>query len=241
MWLNPVCIPSLPTTIIKEASGSLCSLCCNFPLSITEVSHSTSSLLAHFASLRAEFVPTTEFQLKTFTFCVGCRQFHLTVTIEIVWLFSLIYHPFLVILSCVYCASGQEKPSEQESTETKAPETINRYGSINSLDSTASSGIGSYSTQMSGTDNPEQFEVLKQQKEIIEQGIDLYVLLKTLKINILFCWCCICYSEFCVCGSCTGSTRNQREESSTFKSKACWVQPQKTSLSSCTRKRGLIR
>ncbi|KAE8279908.1 Brefeldin A-inhibited guanine nucleotide-exchange protein 1 [Larimichthys crocea] len=70
---------------------------------------------------------------------------------------------------------GQEKPSEQESSETKAPETINRYGSINSLDSTASSGIGSYSTQMSGTDNPEQFEVLKQQKEIIEQGIDLYV------------------------------------------------------------------
>uniref|UniRef100_A0A3Q4AJE9 SEC7 domain-containing protein n=1 Tax=Mola mola TaxID=94237 RepID=A0A3Q4AJE9_MOLML len=69
---------------------------------------------------------------------------------------------------------GQEKPSEQESTETKAPETINRYGSINSLDSTASSGIGSYSTQMSGNDNPEQFEVLKQQKEIIEQGIDLF-------------------------------------------------------------------
>ncbi|KAI2649027.1 Brefeldin A-inhibited guanine nucleotide-exchange protein 1 [Labeo rohita] len=70
---------------------------------------------------------------------------------------------------------GQEKPSEQETNESKHPETINRYGSINSLDSTASSGIGSYSTQMSGTDNPEQFEVLKQQKEIIEQGIDLHV------------------------------------------------------------------
>ncbi|XP_028825450.1 brefeldin A-inhibited guanine nucleotide-exchange protein 1 isoform X2 [Denticeps clupeoides] len=69
---------------------------------------------------------------------------------------------------------GQEKPSEQETNETKHQETINRYGSINSLDSTASSGIGSYSTQMSGTDNPEQFEVLKQQKEIIEQGIDLF-------------------------------------------------------------------
>uniref|UniRef100_A0A674I6H1 ARF guanine nucleotide exchange factor 1 n=1 Tax=Terrapene triunguis TaxID=2587831 RepID=A0A674I6H1_9SAUR len=53
---------------------------------------------------------------------------------------------------------GQEKPTEQESNETKHPETINRYGSLNSLDSTASSGIGSYSTQMSGTDNPEQFE-----------------------------------------------------------------------------------
>ncbi|XP_067107954.1 brefeldin A-inhibited guanine nucleotide-exchange protein 1 isoform X2 [Osmerus mordax] len=69
---------------------------------------------------------------------------------------------------------GQEKPSEQETMETKAPESINRYDSINSLDSTSSSGIGSYSTQMSGTDNPEQFEVLKQQKEIIEQGIDLF-------------------------------------------------------------------
>lgn len=89
----------------------------------------------------------------------------------------MLFHLFFL-----FCSSGQEKPSEQESTETKAPETINRYGSINSLDSTASSGIGSYSTQMSGTDNPEQFEVLKQQKEIIEQGIDLYVLLHTLEI-----------------------------------------------------------
>ncbi|KAJ3611380.1 hypothetical protein NHX12_021396, partial [Muraenolepis orangiensis] len=72
---------------------------------------------------------------------------------------------------------GQEKPVEQESTEStkhQGQDTINRYGSVNSLDSTASSGIGSYSTQMSGTDNPEQFEVLKQQKEIIEQGIDLF-------------------------------------------------------------------
>lgn len=82
---------------------------------------------------------------------------------------------FVVVVVVIFLGSpGQEKPSEQENTETKAPETINRYGSINSLDSTASSGIGSYSTQMSGTDNPEQFEVLKQQKEIIEQGIDLY-------------------------------------------------------------------
>uniref|UniRef100_A0A8C5AUL1 ARF guanine nucleotide exchange factor 1 n=1 Tax=Gadus morhua TaxID=8049 RepID=A0A8C5AUL1_GADMO len=70
---------------------------------------------------------------------------------------------------------GQEKPVEQDSSDSsKAPDPIHRYGSINSLDSTASSGIGSYSTQMSGPDNPEQFEVLKQQKEIIEQGIDLF-------------------------------------------------------------------
>ncbi|KAI1902301.1 hypothetical protein AGOR_G00043320 [Albula goreensis] len=68
---------------------------------------------------------------------------------------------------------GQEKPSEQEPNEPRPSESINRYGSVNSLDS-ASSGIGSYSTQTSGNDNPEQFEVLKQQKEIIEQGIDLF-------------------------------------------------------------------
>ncbi|XP_069777423.1 brefeldin A-inhibited guanine nucleotide-exchange protein 1 isoform X2 [Narcine bancroftii] len=69
---------------------------------------------------------------------------------------------------------GQEKSSDQDNNESKYPNTINRYGSINSLDSTASSGIGSYSTQTSGADNPEQYEVLKQQKEIIEQGIDLF-------------------------------------------------------------------
>lgn len=62
---------------------------------------------------------------------------------------------------------------QEPSESTKPPESINRYGSLNSLDSSASSGIGSYSTLMSGTDNAEQFEVLKQQKEIIEQGIDL--------------------------------------------------------------------
>ncbi|XP_078396501.1 brefeldin A-inhibited guanine nucleotide-exchange protein 1 isoform X1 [Cetorhinus maximus] len=69
---------------------------------------------------------------------------------------------------------GQEKTSEQDNNDNKYPDTINRYGSINSLDSTASSGIGSYSTQTSGADNPEQYEVLKQQKEIIEQGIELF-------------------------------------------------------------------
>uniref|UniRef100_A0A8C4TZP1 ADP ribosylation factor guanine nucleotide exchange factor 1 n=1 Tax=Falco tinnunculus TaxID=100819 RepID=A0A8C4TZP1_FALTI len=84
------------------------------------------------------------------------------------------WHDSLVLTCPFHSCIGQEKPTEQDSNETKHPETINRYGSLNSLDSTASSGIGSYSTQMSGTDNPEQFEVLKQQKEIIEQGIDLF-------------------------------------------------------------------
>lgn len=88
-------------------------------------------------------------------------------------IFNFFFTVYVLYVCDPFQFIGQEKPTEQDSNETKHPETINRYGSLNSLDSTASSGIGSYSTQMSGTDNPEQFEVLKQQKEIIEQGIDL--------------------------------------------------------------------
>lgn len=138
-----------------------------FPLSIIEASLTVLALLANSSRLR---LCLAEFQLKTLTFLCWIQGFFLTVTIETICLSALLG---LISYTLFFGSSGQEKPSEQESTETKAPETINRYGSINSLDSTASSGIGSYSTQMSGTDNPEQFEVLKQQKEIIEQGIDL--------------------------------------------------------------------
>lgn len=108
-------------------------------------------------------------------FAGSCNNslFFLLLSYMSTYLSSLLRCLIWCIFFFLFYSSGQEKPSEQESTESKALETINRYGSINSLDSTASSGIGSYSTQMSGTDNPEQFEVLKQQKEIIEQGIDL--------------------------------------------------------------------
>ncbi|XP_020383334.1 brefeldin A-inhibited guanine nucleotide-exchange protein 2 isoform X1 [Rhincodon typus] len=69
---------------------------------------------------------------------------------------------------------GQEKSSEQENCEGKHLETTRRRGSTNSFDSTISSGIGSISAQTCSADDPEQFEVLKQQKDIIEQGIDLF-------------------------------------------------------------------
>ncbi|XP_041112356.1 brefeldin A-inhibited guanine nucleotide-exchange protein 2-like isoform X1 [Polyodon spathula] len=69
---------------------------------------------------------------------------------------------------------GQEKPPEQESTETKILEVLVRRGSASSQDSTVSSGIGSTSTQASLADDPEQYEVIKQQKEIIEHGIELF-------------------------------------------------------------------
>ncbi|XP_058847154.1 brefeldin A-inhibited guanine nucleotide-exchange protein 2-like isoform X1 [Acipenser ruthenus] len=68
---------------------------------------------------------------------------------------------------------GQEKPPEQESTESKILEVLARRDSASSLDSTVSSGIGSTS-QASLADDPEQYEVIKQQKEIIEHGIELF-------------------------------------------------------------------
>ncbi|XP_051886894.1 brefeldin A-inhibited guanine nucleotide-exchange protein 2-like [Pristis pectinata] len=69
---------------------------------------------------------------------------------------------------------GQEKPSEQDNSESKRAEAARRRGSTNSFDSTVSSGVGSVGAQTSAADDPEQFEVLKQQKDIIEQGIDLF-------------------------------------------------------------------
>uniref|UniRef100_W5M5H3 ARF guanine nucleotide exchange factor 2 n=1 Tax=Lepisosteus oculatus TaxID=7918 RepID=W5M5H3_LEPOC len=69
---------------------------------------------------------------------------------------------------------GQEKPPEQESGESRPLESCTRRDSVSSMDSTVSSGIGSASTQASLADDPEQFEVMKQQKEIIEHGIELF-------------------------------------------------------------------
>uniref|UniRef100_A0A8B9IBQ5 ARF guanine nucleotide exchange factor 2 n=1 Tax=Anser brachyrhynchus TaxID=132585 RepID=A0A8B9IBQ5_9AVES len=69
---------------------------------------------------------------------------------------------------------GSYKPSEQEMAEGKCLESGGRRSSVSSLDSTVSSGVGSVGTQTSVPDDPEQFEVIKQQKEIIEHGIELF-------------------------------------------------------------------
>uniref|UniRef100_A0A3Q3B4E0 ADP-ribosylation factor guanine nucleotide-exchange factor 2 (brefeldin A-inhibited) n=1 Tax=Kryptolebias marmoratus TaxID=37003 RepID=A0A3Q3B4E0_KRYMA len=64
---------------------------------------------------------------------------------------------------------GQEHPSDCEGGELKLPEQMaGRRDSISSLDSSYSS------VPASQADHPEQYEVIKQQKEIIEQGIDLF-------------------------------------------------------------------
>ncbi|KAG7472307.1 hypothetical protein MATL_G00107540 [Megalops atlanticus] len=65
---------------------------------------------------------------------------------------------------------GQERPAEAEGVEGKLPEHLaSRRDSASSLDSTVSSGV-----QASQPDHPEQYEVIKQQKEIIEHGIELF-------------------------------------------------------------------
>ncbi|XP_056404844.1 brefeldin A-inhibited guanine nucleotide-exchange protein 2 isoform X2 [Hyla sarda] len=67
---------------------------------------------------------------------------------------------------------GQEKSSDFEGGENKTPEILGHRSSPSSLDSTASSGISSAPSSV--PDDPEQFEVIKQQKEIIEHGIELF-------------------------------------------------------------------
>uniref|UniRef100_A0A669CLG1 ARF guanine nucleotide exchange factor 2 n=1 Tax=Oreochromis niloticus TaxID=8128 RepID=A0A669CLG1_ORENI len=64
----------------------------------------------------------------------------------------------------------QEHPSDSEGAELKLPEQLaGRRDSISSLDSAISSSVAA-----SQADHPEQYEVIKQQKDIIEHGIELF-------------------------------------------------------------------
>ena len=63
---------------------------------------------------------------------------------------------------CFYVVAGQERPVDQEVGD------LARRSSVTSMESTVSSG-----TQTTVQDDPEQFEVIKQQKEMIEHGIEL--------------------------------------------------------------------
>lgn len=65
--------------------------------------------------------------------------------------------------------AGQEHPSDSDGAELKLSELLaGRRDSISSLDSTVSSSMA-----LSQADHPEQYEVIKQQKDIIEHGIEL--------------------------------------------------------------------
>uniref|UniRef100_A0AAR2IUW2 SEC7 domain-containing protein n=1 Tax=Pygocentrus nattereri TaxID=42514 RepID=A0AAR2IUW2_PYGNA len=65
---------------------------------------------------------------------------------------------------------GQEHQADSDGAETKLPEHVSsRRDSVSSQDSAVSSSV-----QSNQPDHPEQYEVIKQQKEIIEHGIELF-------------------------------------------------------------------
>ncbi|XP_036446797.1 brefeldin A-inhibited guanine nucleotide-exchange protein 2 [Colossoma macropomum] len=65
---------------------------------------------------------------------------------------------------------GQEHQADGDGAETKLPEHLSsRRDSVSSQDSAVSSSV-----QPNQPDHPEQYEVIKQQKEIIEHGIELF-------------------------------------------------------------------
>ncbi|KAL3867743.1 hypothetical protein ACJMK2_040601 [Sinanodonta woodiana] len=65
---------------------------------------------------------------------------------------------------------GQENKPYTDTDSDSGKGTINSYGSSNSLESNNSS----IATLQAPSNSPEQFEVLKQQKEIMEHGIELF-------------------------------------------------------------------
>ena len=81
---------------------------------------------------------------------------------------------------CIFFESGQEKKKDTDETDlsnnrlssegSRTP--LVRHGSHNSLNSLQSSSTAT-SVSTVGVDNPEQFQSLKHQKEIWEQGIEM--------------------------------------------------------------------
>lgn len=98
-------------------------------------------------------------------------------------LLLLTIHICIIILGI----AGQENFSNTEGGALRFPEQLaGRRDSVSSLDSTMSSSLTA-----SQTDLPEQYEVIKQQKDIIEHGIELWgpfhsfvVWMNTLKVTL---------------------------------------------------------
>lgn len=64
--------------------------------------------------------------------------------------------------------AGQESKPSNDTDNDSGNSTMKSYGSVNSINSTNSSQAPSLSL-----DNPEEFESIKQQKEIMETGIEM--------------------------------------------------------------------
>ena len=78
-----------------------------------------------------------------------------------------------VNISVIFSLSAQDSKPTPDSDTDSGKGTLNSYDSTNSLESNSSSVMTGSMVQ----DTPEQFEVLKQQKDVMEHGIDLYVYL----------------------------------------------------------------
>jgi len=66
--------------------------------------------------------------------------------------------------------SGQDTKSSSDTDADSGKGTLNSYDSVNSLESNSSSLNTSTAVVQ---DSPEQYEVLKHQKEIMEHGIEM--------------------------------------------------------------------
>ena len=70
----------------------------------------------------------------------------------------------------LFSVIGQDKKPYTETDSDSGKGTMNSYGSVNSLSSNNSTSIHS---NLPPADSPEQFEVLKQQKEVMETGLEM--------------------------------------------------------------------
>lgn len=96
----------------------------------------------------------------------------------------------IYILICINFV-GQEKMPTRETDSDSGKGTMTSYGSVNSLNT--NDGSQTASTPM---DNPEQFETQKQQKEIMETGIEMLVM-KLYLMKYMFMNCGIFYQNRC--------------------------------------------
>lgn len=81
----------------------------------------------------------------------------------------------------VILSGTDNKPQLHETDNDSGKGTMTSYGSVNSLNSNSSS----FTTALPN-DNPEQFEAFKQQKEIMENGIEMWVALSTFSSSLSY-------------------------------------------------------
>jgi hypothetical protein len=101
-------------------------------------------------------------------------QLKKNVSIAMIFVINLFNVPIAyacVSFSCIvaFLIQGQDNKPYTETDSDSGKGTMASYGSVNSLNSNNSTSHG----VLPPADSPEQFEVLKQQKEVMETGLEL--------------------------------------------------------------------